>query len=126
PSYFPDWFPTLCDAVGIAQPEGLDGDSLWPVLTGKQPTLENRRPLVWAFPGYGGQVAVRIGDHKVVRQQLRTPMPGPWEVYNLATDRSEANDIAARHPELIAQANEIFRREVADHAVSPIMIPGVN
>ena len=28
PSYFPDWFPTLCEAAGLASPDGLDGESL--------------------------------------------------------------------------------------------------
>ncbi len=36
PSYFSDWFPTLCDVAGFNKPVGLDGDSLWPVLTGQQ------------------------------------------------------------------------------------------
>jgi arylsulfatase A len=35
PGYFADWFPTLCDAAGLEKPAGLDGESLWPVLTGE-------------------------------------------------------------------------------------------
>jgi len=31
-----DIFPTICDAAGIKKPDGLEGKSLWPVLTGKE------------------------------------------------------------------------------------------
>ncbi len=125
PSYFADWFPTLCDALEIDSPSGLDGDSLWPVLTGQISTLTQRRPMVWVFPEYQGQVAVRIGDFKLVRQMLNTKSPGPWEVYNLATDRAESRDIAAEHPELIEQVEALLRTQVAENAIFPVKIPGL-
>ena len=31
-----DIFPTICDAVDIQKPDGLEGKSLWPVLTGRE------------------------------------------------------------------------------------------
>ncbi len=125
PGYFADWFRTLCDAAGLEQPSGLDGESLWPVMTGG-PVPDSRKPMVWVFPGYRGQVAVRLGDFKVVRQGLRTKKPGDWEVYNLADDIAETNDLAARHPEVIREAKEVLRREVPDNPVFPLAIPGVN
>ena len=125
PSYFADWFPTLCDAVGLQKPAGLDGDSLWPVLTGKQPTLNDRRPMLWVFPEYGGQVAVRMGSLKVVRQGLKTKTVGPWEVYDLSTDRGERHDLADSRPEVVQQAEEVLRREVAANSVFPLAIPGI-
>ena len=42
--------------------------------------------MIWVFPQYNGQVAVRLGDFKLVRQNLQTRSPGPWEVYDLAND----------------------------------------
>ncbi|MBL9093588.1 MAG: arylsulfatase [Planctomycetaceae bacterium] len=126
PGYFADWFPTLCDAAGLASPEQLDGDSLWPVLTGRTPALAERKPLVWVFPEYGGQVAVRMGQYKVVRQGLKTKKPGPWEVYDLAADRSEAHDLAASRADLIAEAKAILKRETRDNEMFPVEIPGVN
>ena len=125
PSYFADWFPTLCDAAGIMKPAGLDGESLWPVLTGKLPTLNNRKPLVWVFPEYGGQVAVRMGSLKVVRQGLKTKTVGPWEVYDLGNDRGEQHDLAKARPEVVRQAEEVLRREVAANPVFPLEIPGI-
>ncbi len=126
PSYFADWFPTLCDAVGFAKPDGLDGDSLWPILSGKTKTLKNRKPLIWVFPEYGGQVALRIGDLKVLRQGLKTKKPGEWEVYDLSKDRSEQHNLAAQNADIIAQAESILREEVNENKVFPLSIPGVN
>lgn len=125
PGYFADWFATLCEAAGLDAPGGLDGQSLWPVMRGGAPP-EPHKPMVWVFSEYGGQVAVRIGDHKVIRQGLKTNKPGAWEVYDLASDPGETLDLAADRPDLIRQAVEILRREVASNEVFPLAIPGVN
>lgn len=126
PSYFADWFPTLCQAVGFDQPTGLDGQSLWPLLIGDQQSLGVRKPMIWVFPEYGGQVAVRIGDYKLIRQRLKTKTPGPWEVYDLSQDRGETQDLAAEKEDLIAQAEEILRRQVNPNPIFPVEIPGIN
>lgn len=125
PCYFADWFPTLCDAVGLPCPEGLDGESFWPALTGR-PGPGKTRPMVWVFPEYGGQVAVRIGDFKVVRQGLATKKPGDWEVYDLVKDPGETRSLAAERGDLVSQAVGILRREVSENAVFPLPIPEVN
>lgn len=125
PGYFADWFPTLCDAAGFEKPGGLDGESLWPVLNGERRTLDARKPMIWIFPEYGGQVAERLGHFKLVRQGLKTNLPGAWEVYDLSKDHAEVHEIAASHAELIRQAEEILRREVDENKVFPLTIPGV-
>lgn len=123
--YFADWFPTLIEAAGLEPVAALDGQSLWPVLTGRQAAIRDRRPLVWVFPEYGGQVAVRLRQYKVVRQGLLSGAPGPWEVYDLSRDRSESRDLAASLPELVREAEAVLRREVAPNPVFPLPIPGV-
>ena len=125
PGYFADWFPTLCDAAGLQPPSGLDGESLWPALTsGKAAPRTN--PMIWVFPEYRGQVAVQWGDWKLVRQDLSTQQPGPWQVYDLATDPGETRDVAAAQTDLIRRTEELLRREVAPNPVFPLAIPGVN
>ena len=119
PSYFADWFPTLCDAIGGGRPEGLDGESLWPMLS-RGIDLVERKPMLWVFPEYTGQVAVRIGDFKVIRQGLKTKKPKAWEVYNIRLDRSEQNNIAAQHEDLIRQATEVLEAETSDNRIFPM------
>jgi arylsulfatase A len=124
PGYFADWFPTLCDAAGLPKPGGLDGESLWPALTSGQSSAR-ARPMIWVFPEYRGQVAVQWGDFKLVRQGLATKTPGPWEVYNLATDPGETTDLAATQADLIRRTEDLLRREVDANPVFPLTIPGV-
>lgn len=133
PSYFADWFPTLCDAAGFEKPQGLDGDSLWLELTRTDSSDKtanefavNRKPMIWVFPEYGGQVAVRIGNDKAIRQGLKTKSPGAWDVYNIALDRAEKQDIAATEAAFIEQVVAVLRREVKDNKYFPLSIPGVD
>jgi len=122
PSYFADWYPTLCAAAGVKAPEGLDGENLWPTLAGGS-RLSERRPMVWIYPEYGGQVAVRIGDLKAVRKNLARPNAGnrgKWEVYDVAKDPAETKDLAAEQPEVVAQAVAILEREDAGNALFPL------
>ena len=125
PGYFADWFPTLCDAAGLKQPAELDGESLWPALTSGKTTARTK-PMIWVFPEYGGQVAVQLGQFKLVRQGLKTKTPGPWEVYDLSTDHAEANNLAGSNAALIRQAEDLLRREMAVNTFFPVPIPGVN
>jgi arylsulfatase A-like enzyme len=124
PCYFADWFPTLCNAAGLEAPAGLDGENLWPVMSG-QAEFKRKTPMVWVFTEYGGQVAVRIGNIKIIRQALKTKTPGPWEVYDLARDRAEEHDLAIERSDLIQQAKAVLRREVDDNEVFSLMIPAL-
>jgi arylsulfatase A len=126
PSYFADWFPTLCEAAGLETPSGLDGESFWPILAGKPKPRASRKPMIWVFPEYGGQVAVRLGDFKCVRQNLNATPAGAWEVYHIPTDAGETTNLAKAHPELIARAEALLGREVIENPVFPVRIPGVN
>ena len=125
PGYFADWFPTLCSAAGLETPPALDGENLLPVLYGEKPGQE-RKPMVWAFAEYGGQVAVRLGNYKVLRRGLLTKEPGAWEVYDIPADRAETKDLAAEKPELIRQAETLLKLELADNPEFPLKVPGVN
>jgi len=67
----------------------------------------------YAFFHHQGHRALRVGDWKIVSS------PGsPWELYDLARDRSELEDLAARKPDLVerlalrwSRLEETFRRQ---------------
>ena len=123
PSYFPDHFATLTSLSGLKVPGARDGVDLSPLLLGTG--APERNPMVWVFPEYGGQVAVRIGDHKVMRRGLNTKKPTPWMVFDVVKDPGEAIDLAAEKPELIEQARAILRREMNPNEVFPVVVPGL-
>ena len=91
-----DWYPTLLELCGIEFPkkQNLDGVSLVPLLKGK--TI-NERPLYWHYPHYGNQGGepssiIMEGDWKLIHyhEDKRN------ELYNLANDISEQNDLIAK------------------------------
>lgn len=122
PCYFADWFPTMCDAVGLKKQNDFDGESFWSVLKGEQRT-ERSTPMVWIFPEYGGQFAVRMGDYKAVRQGIKSRDPGNWELYNIEKDRGEQHDLAASQSQLLEQAIDILAKEWAENKVFPMPVP---
>jgi arylsulfatase A-like enzyme len=122
PCYFADWFPTLCAAADLAPPTAPDGENLLPVLTGAA-TPDSRKPMLWVFPEYTGQIAVRIGPHKVIRRGLATRKPQPWELYHLPSDPSEKNNLATARPELIRQALDLLRSQTSENQTFPLAIP---
>jgi arylsulfatase A-like enzyme len=113
---FEDVMPTLLDLIGAGntKPSDIDGVSFAPTLLG-QPQPE--RPFLYReFPGYGGQQLVRLGDWVGVRQNLapRGKKAKPdltIELYNLKSDPAEQHNVAAEHPDVIAQIESLMRRE---------------
>lgn len=101
-----DLLPTLAEICSAAAPAGGDGVSLLPVLTGNgEPT---RDLLYWEYPGNGGWWAVRMGDWKAVRRNLKKNIPGAIELYDLAQDPGEKRDVARERPELVRRALTAF------------------
>lgn len=124
PTYFPDMFATLCEVLATDIPDQVDGISILPTLTGEGEQVA-RNPMVWVFPEYGGQVAVRFGDWKLVRQGLsrRNQQPGPWELFNIVEDIGEANDVAAEHPDLVERGAAILRDQMDENELFPVRVP---
>lgn len=117
PSYFPDWFPTLCHVAGAELParQHLDGINLEAVLK-KQPAPQRTEPMIWDFHNYGGIVAIRNGKWKALRRNLLSKSPAAWELYNLDTDQNETTDLADSHPEVIL---EMERQYIATRIPEP-------
>lgn len=102
-----DMLATFGDIVGYQNPIDSDGISLLPTLLSKE-EQEKHEFLYWEFPSYGGQVAMRMGDWKVVRQNLLNSETATIELYNLKDDPTEKVNVAASHPEILKKAAEIF------------------
>jgi arylsulfatase len=108
-SAFWDLLPTFCEAAGTDVPEGVDGISFLPELLSEGE--QGQHPyLYWEFPASGGQQAVRMGNWKAIRKDIRE---GNMEIelYNLEDDIQEQNNLASEYPEIISEIELIMERE---------------
>jgi len=102
-SAFWDFLPTAMDIAGLDTPEGLDGLSYLPTLTGDTASQRQHDHLYWEFTEKGGRQAIREGTWKGVRLDVSKDANAPLELYNLDEDLGEANNIAADHPAVVAR-----------------------
>ncbi len=108
-SGFEDWLPTLLDAVGAVDhvPDDVDGISLLPTLLGQQ---QPPRPYLYReFGAYGGQQSIRVGDWKAIRQNMSQ---GKLEIelYDLAQDVGEQQNVANDHPDIVARLAKLMEQ----------------
>ena len=105
-----DLMATLSELTGVkALPN--DGISFLPTLMGKEKNQKKHDFLYFEFPEKTGQVAIRIGNWKGVKSNMKKDRNASWEIYNLATDTNETTDVAPKHPELVNQMEVIMKRE---------------
>jgi len=113
PWAFWDFLPTVAELAGQKPPAGLDGISIVPALQGK--ALKPRAHFYWEFHEGGFHQAVRQGDWKLVRQGGKAP-----ELYDLARDPSERNNLAAQHPDIAGSLTKLFNSARIDSPKFPI------
>ncbi len=100
-----DLLPTFCDLAGASTPLGVDGVSIAPTLLSRG---HQRRRDFMIHEASNGQSIIR-GKYKLVRAKKSPP-----ELYDLAADHAEANDIAADHPELVKELETLLLGERVD------------
>ena len=107
-SSFYDIMPTFCELIGAPIPSYSDGISFLPTLYGKEQKVHEY--LYWEFPEYNGQQALRKENWKAIRKNIKD---GNMEIelYNLATDIQEQNDVSDSHPDLVEKMNSFFQKE---------------
>jgi arylsulfatase len=99
PVHFIDVLPTLVELAGGEKPPTL-GKSLAQAFAKDKP-IERE----YLFFHHMDNRALRVGDWKVV-----TNGQGPWELYNLKTDRGETANLASREPERAKAMAEQWER----------------
>jgi arylsulfatase len=112
-----DVLPTLAELAGAEVPAGIDGISILPELLGAAAGQQKHDFIFWDFAGSGGQIAVRMGDWKAVKTNVKKNPDAPLELYNLKKDLSETANVAVQHPEIVEKIEAIILRERTRPAV---------
>jgi arylsulfatase A-like enzyme len=109
-SGFWDFLPTCADLAGFEPPKDIDGISMLPALLGKPEKQKQHEYIYWEFHEQGKKQAVRMGDFKGVRLNAAKNPDGPIELYNLKTDIGEKNNIADKHPDVVAKIQQYMKQ----------------
>ena len=108
-----DIYPTLIEAAGGSINHSIEGKSFLPLLQGQAFPEEERSLYFTRREGgtrYGGLTiqAVRLGDWKLLQN---SPF-GPQELYNLAEDPQEMNNVIEAEPEKYKELNAIMMKHL--------------
>ena len=116
-----DWYPTFLELAGGALAPGqiVDGMSLVDLLQDGTPL--GREAIFTHVPHYvpatGNlpSTAVRAGDWKMYRIYGEGPgLTNVFELYNLATDIGETNNVAGSNPALVQQLDALITQHLAE------------
>jgi iduronate 2-sulfatase len=101
-----DLYPTLAELAGLPPPAGpqpIDGVSLVPVL--RDPARRVRQHAYHAYPRSKLGRAIRTARYRLVvwGDTPGTPADVTVELYDYETDPLETQNVASRHPEIVAE-----------------------
>jgi len=113
-----DLMPTLLELAGASyQPK--EGDKTYPDLVGQSlvPTFTRknyeRAPIIWE---HNANRAIRDGKWKLVAQGIK----GKWELFDMEADRSETNNLASEHPDIVKTLAAKWDKIAKDTHVYPL------
>jgi len=111
-----DIFPTFAALAGasMAKCKPLDGVNAWDTIAEGKPSP--RHEIVYNVEPFRG--AVRQGDWKLV---WRTLLPSNVELFDLAQDPSEKDNLAAQHPDKVAELQQRLD-ELAKQSNKPLFL----
>lgn len=106
-----DLMPTFLELAGIGYPETykghpltpLEGQSFAPILTNAADEAQWSRDGLLFWEHMGHRAALK-GDWKVVSE---LPIGG-WDLYNLASDRTETTDLSKQNPTMLAELSAAY------------------
>ena len=106
PIHVVDWFPTIASLVGYKPEADLkwDGVNQWPALTDTISNVSQRTIYIAMNGGH----ALRHGDWKLIVTDTETP-----QLFNIATDPFEKEDVAKSHPEKVADLQKLLTEHQA-------------
>lgn len=112
--YFGDILPTFAELASVKSPTHHDGRSLVPTLLGQATPQPKHEFLYWEFyEGGVSQAVLMDGRWKAIRHKKRS---NPIELFDQHNDIAEQQNVADRHPELVAKAANLMKSAHVDNA----------
>ena len=109
PAHLVDLVPTFLELAGLTPPDSHGGEPR-PPLSGRSllPAFaaDVTIPRDFLYFNHEGNRALRVGDRKIVAAGADSP----WELYDLANDRAESNNLAPREPAEVERLAATWRR----------------
>ena len=103
-----DIFATVCDVTGTPMPDDrvIDGTSMVPAFAGRK--IRRVVPMYWRYHGapHGLHMAMRDGDYKILASTDQTK----FELYNIAKDPQETDELSTEEPERFAAMKAALRK----------------
>jgi arylsulfatase A-like enzyme len=114
-SAFWDVMPTLAELTSARIPHDSDGISFLPTLLGKQEQQTVHAFLYWEYHSRGSSQAIRMGDWKGIRTDIKNNPDAEIQLYKLDDDVGEQHNLADRHPEIVEQIQRLMHTRTPSH-----------
>jgi arylsulfatase len=128
-----DVAPTVLEAVGVPQPETVNGIKQKPIegvsiLYSFDDAKAKDRRTTQYFEMFGNRAIYHDGwtacvQHSVPWELGTKPPPfekDRWELYHIDEDFSQANDLAAKNPKKLEELQALFLKEAVKYHVLPL------
>ncbi|MDA3001058.1 MAG: arylsulfatase, partial [Actinomycetota bacterium] len=126
-----DVVPTILEAIGVRAPVVFRGIDQLPVsgtamnYTFDDPTCESNKSVQY-FEMHGHRAIYADGWKAVTRHEMGTNFDEDrWELYHVAVDRSETEDLAADEPKRLQELIALWWREAEREGVLPLDDRGI-
>ncbi len=123
-SAFWDMMPTFAELAGVETPENIDGITMVPTLLGESGQKQHDY-LYWEFHEKGGRKALRKGDWKLIHYNVLKPDKTTTELYNVINDPGEENNVAAEHPDIVKELEELMISARTESEVFSFALPTI-
>jgi arylsulfatase A-like enzyme len=128
-----DIAPTILEAVGIPEPQTVNGVAQKPIegvsmiYTFESATVGDRRTVQY-FELLGNRAIYKDGWIAATRHGIPWDTAGPrpsfdadvWELYHLEKDFTQATDLAAQNPQKLKELQDTFDMEARKYNVYPL------
>jgi arylsulfatase A-like enzyme len=110
PWAFWDFLPTCAELSGATYPEGFKPDGLSLVSFLKGGPAPQREYFYWELHEGAFIQAIRFGNWKAVKNGPNAKI----ELYDLASDAAEQNDLSEKQPDKVKQAQDLMTKARVD------------